>query len=121
MKNKILVILFIIIIFGLGFFSIILKDMEVSSFERRKLTTFPNLDENFTNNLEDYLLDQFPFRNKLINLKSIINRKVLNNLENNKVYVVDDNIFEKNYPLDEEKTLKFAQKINSIIENKEDK
>ena len=31
-----------------------------------------------------------------------------------------DNIFEKNYPLDEEKTLKFAQKMNSIIENKED-
>ena len=121
MKNKIFVILFIIIIFGLGFFSIILKDREVSSFERRKLTTFPNLDENFTNNLEDYLLDQFPFRNKLINLKSIINRKVLNNLENNNVYVLDDNIFEKNYPLDEEKTLKFAQKINSIIENKEDK
>ena len=50
MKNKILVILFIIIIFGLGFFSIILKDREVSSFERRKLTSFPKLDENFTNN-----------------------------------------------------------------------
>lgn len=121
MKNKILAILFIIIIFGLGILSIILKDNEISSFERRKLANFPKLDENFTNNLEDYLLDQFPFRNKLINLKSIINRKVLNNLENNNVYVVEDNIFEKNYPLDENKTLKFTQKLNSIIENKEDK
>lgn len=121
MKNKILVILFIIIIFGFCFFSIILKDINISSFERRKLVSFPKLDENFTNNLEDYLLEQFPYRNKLINLKSIINRKVLNNLENNNVYVVAHNIFEKNYPLDEEKTLKFAQKINSIIENKEDK
>ena len=121
MKNKILFILFIIIIFGLGFLSIIIKDREVSRFERRKLASFPKLDENFTNNLENYLLDQFPFRNNLINLKSIINRKVLNNLENNNVYVEDDNIFEKNYPLDEEKTLKFTQKINSIIENKEDK
>ena len=121
MKNKILAILFIIIIFGFGILSIILKNNEISSFERRELASFPKLDENFTNNLEDYLLDQFPFRNKLINLKSIINRKVLNNLENNDVYVVGDNIFEKNYPLNEDKTLKFAEKLNSIIENKEDK
>ena len=115
MKNKILTILFILVIFGFGFISIIIKDKDISSFERRKLASFPKFKKGFTEKLDDYLLDQFAFRNELINLNSILNRKVLNKIDNNDVYVIGDNIYEKNYPLNRKKTLKFTDKINYII------
>ena len=115
MKNKILTILFILVIFGFGLLSTIMKDSEISNFERRKLTSFPELKKGFTEKLDAYLLDQFAFRNELINLNSNINRKILNKIDNNDVYVIENNIYEKNYPLNEEKTLKFTDKINYII------
>ena len=87
MKNKIITILFIAIIFGIGIISVILKDTEISTFERRKLASFPEISEDFSEDLDKYLLDQFPFRNSLINLNSIINRKLLNKIDNNDVYV----------------------------------
>ena len=111
MKNKIITIVFLIIIIGLGFISIVAKDNLLSTFERRKLATFPKLDKNFTSKLDDYLLDQFVFRNKLINLNSFINRKVLNKIDNNDVYVVGDNIYDKTYPLDEKQVTNFTKKV----------
>ena len=116
MKNKIITILFIAIIFGIFVGSIFLKDIEISNFERRKLASFPEISEDFTENLDKYLLDQFPFRNSLINLNSIINRKILNKIDNNEVYVIGNNIFEINYPLDEKACRGFINKINKIIE-----
>lgn len=115
MKNKILTILFILVIFGFGLISTIMKDKGISSFERRKLASFPEFKKGFTEKLDTYLLDQFAFRNELINLNSILNRKVLDKIDNNDVYVIGDNIYEKNYPLNEERTLKFTDKINYII------
>ena len=117
MKNKIITIVFLIIIIGLGFISIVAKDNLLSTFERRKLATFPKFDKNFTSKLDDYLLDQFVFRNKLINLNSFINRKVLNKIDNNDVYVVGDNIYDKTYPLDEKQVTNFSKKVNYIINN----
>ena len=115
MKNKILTILFILVIFGFGLISTIMKDSEISSFERRKLASFPEFKKGFTEELDEYLLDQFAFRNELINLNSSLNRKILNKIDNNNVYVIENNIYEKNYPLNEEKILKFTYKINYII------
>ena len=110
MKNKIIAIIFICIIFGLSLISVFAKDNLLSTFERRKLAQFPTkIDEDFTQKLDDYLLDQFSFRNKLINLNSFINRKILNKIDNNDVYVIGDNIYDKTYPLDEKQTTKFKE------------
>ena len=117
MKNKIITIVFLIIIIGLGFISILAKDNLLSTFERRKLASFPKVDKDFTSKLDDYLLDQFVFRNKLINLNSFISRKVLNKIDNNDVYVVGDNIYDKTYPLDEKQITNFSKKVNYIIDN----
>lgn len=118
MKNKIIAIIFICIIFGFSLISIFAKDNLLSTFERRKLAQFPTkIDEDFTKDLDDYLLDQFWLRNKLINLNSFINRKILNKIDNNDVYVVGDNIFDKTYPLDEKQTTKFTEKVNYIVNN----
>lgn len=117
MKNKVITIVFLIIIIGLGFISILAKDNLLSNFERRKLATFPKLDKDFTTKLDDYLLDQFVFRNKLINLNSFVNRKILNKIDNNDVYVVGDTIYDKTYPLDEKQVTNFTKKVNYIINN----
>ena len=117
MKNKIIAIIFICVIFGFSLVSILAKDNTLSSFERRKLAQFPKLDKEFTKNLDDYLLDQFVLRNQLINLNSYINRKILNKIDNNNVYVIGDNIYDKTYPLNEKQTINFTKKINYIIEN----
>ena len=117
MKNKIITIVFLIIIIGLGFISILAKDNLLSTFERRKLAQFPKFDKDFSSKLDDYLLDQFVFRNKLINLNSFINRKVLNKIDNNDVYVIGDNIYDKTYPLDEKQVTNFSKKVNYIIDN----
>ena len=118
MKNKIISIIFIIIIFGLGLASILFEDKLISTVERRKLAQFPtNIDEQFTENLDEYLIDQFAFRDKFINLNANINRKILQKNDDNDVYVLANNIFEKNYPLNTEKCTKFTEKINYVIDN----
>lgn len=117
MKNKIISIIFLLIITGFGLASILLKDTILSSFERRKLAQFPEIGKNFTTNLDEYLLDQFAFRNEFIKLNSFISRNILGKIDDNDVYVIDDNIYDKTYPLDEKNCKAFSNKVNYIAEN----
>ena len=72
MKEKIMVVTFLIIIFSALIAFICIPDVELSYFERRNLTQFPtDFDEDFTEELDDYILDQFPLRNSLIKLNSL--------------------------------------------------
>lgn len=73
---------------------------EFSLQERRRLMTKETLKENFTGNLDDYMTDQFPFRDKFLELSQIFNRYLLNNQEDNDVYTKYGYIIEKMYPLD---------------------
>ena len=57
MKNKIITVVFLIIIIGLGFISILAKDNYLSKFERRKLAGFPKFDKDFT--IHNFLFCQF--------------------------------------------------------------
>ena len=117
MKNKVLTIFFLIIVFGLGAVSICIKDILVSKFERRTLTQFPTeLDEDFTKDLDDYLVDQFAYRNQFISLNSNLNRNMLNKIDDKDVYIIDNNIYEINYPLNEKNTIDFTTKMNYITE-----
>jgi len=114
MKEKIIAIGFSIIIISVGLISFILKDNKISLIERRKLTTTSDVSKDFFDNIEDYLSDQFPLRNELLSLNSSYERDILGNKEKNDVYVVDDIIYEKNYPLNEKSVNNFVNKINYI-------
>ena len=116
MKQKIISITFVVFIIGLSLLSFILKDNELSKFERRKLAQIPKLNKNFIENLDNYILDQFPFRNEFINLNSNINRNILQMTGYNDVYVIDNVIYEINYPLSDKQCIDFCNKINYIIE-----
>ena len=114
MKEKIIAIGFSIIIISVGLISFILKDNKISLIERRKLTTTSDVSKDFFDNIEDYLSDQFPLRNELLSLNSSYERDILGNKEKNDVYVIDDIIYEKNYPLNEKSVNNFVNKINYI-------
>lgn len=117
MKNKIISIIFLCIIVAVGIYSIILKDTIISNNERRKLAQFPEFNKDFIENLDKYLLDQFPFREQLITLNSFINTRILNKIDNNDVYVIDNNIYDKMYPANEKNYINFTKKVNYIVDN----
>ena len=116
MKDKILTIIFIICIYSLSLIIIFTKDKELSKYERRKLLTRESLSSSFTENIDTYLSDQFPLRDKLISLNSLYERKLLNIKDSKSAYIYDDFIIEKNYPLDEKSLENYIEKINYISE-----
>lgn len=115
MKNKIMTILFLVIVFGLGSLSILKEDIDVSMFERRKLARFPKeYSDNYTSKLDNYFVDQIAYRNEFISLNSNINRNLFGIKDDKNVYVINDNIYEINYPLNEENCINFCEKMNYI-------
>jgi len=118
MKNKIITIIFILIIFSFLIAFILIPDVQISTDERRKLASFPQkLDSDFSENLDNYIIDQFPLRKEFINLNSKISRNLLGIKSHNDVYVVNDIIYDMEYPLDLKQLNNFTNKINYIIEN----
>ncbi len=114
MKDKIQVAIFITIIFSLSILTFI-NNEELSKNERRKLTTKEELKEDFIENLDDYLSDQFPLRDNLIQINSIYEREILNIKDSKNAYIYKDYIIEKTYPLNENSIKDFNSKINYII------
>lgn len=97
MKHKIITFLFIIYIFIFSILGIITKDNQISTSERRKLSTFPEF--TFTNEyvtkLDKYLLDHFPLRDTFRSIKASYNYNVLKKLDNNNIYLQDNYIDRK--------------------------
>ena len=75
MKNKIFVITFFIILYGILLLSIISKKEDISYTERRRLKEYPKYEMNieYSKDLEKYLLDHFPFRDNLRRVKTFVN------------------------------------------------
>lgn len=117
MKEKVITLIFVGIIFSFSLFTLIIKDRDISIMERRKLANAKILKDDFNENLDEYLSDQFFTRDSFLTLNSIFNRYVLNNKEYNDVYLKDDYIFEKNYPLDNNSIDNFIKKLNFVKDN----
>ncbi len=115
MKNKIITITFLIMIGLMFVLFIVLPDTELSYFERRRLAKFPT--EFDSTKMDDYLLDQFPFRNGFIKLNSLINRNVYSKLDTNNVYVVGEQLVDKLYPINQKEVDSFVNKMNYIWAN----
>ena len=114
MKNKIITFIFIIYILTFSILGIIFKDKEISFQERRKLETFPKftLTSEYVNNLDKYLLDHFPFRETFRSIKANFNYKILNKLDNNNIYLLNNSIYKSNYPTNKKSISNFINKIN---------
>lgn len=120
MKDKFISLSFISVLIGFFILNIFLPDKEISPAERRKLKLFPNItleklaEGKTMQDFENYTLDQFAFRDKFRGLKASIELNVLNKLDNNNIFLLDNNIFKIDYLLKEKEVLNFASKLNNI-------
>ena len=119
--NLITIIIFIVIIFGLSISSIFKEPGEISMSERRKLAQSPEIsmeeifNGNFTEGYRDFLQDQAVFREEFRAVKSFVERMILLKKENNEVYIVDNNLFDKFYGINQRYIDRAATLINDII------
>ncbi|MBQ6996881.1 MAG: hypothetical protein IJO72_02540 [Oscillospiraceae bacterium] len=106
---------------GLAGWAWLRPETEFSATERRELAKLPELswetflDGSFVSKFESYTLDQFPLRNGFRSLKALTQYKLLNQLDNNGIYIVDGSAAALDYPLNEdsvEHALKVFGKIN---------
>ena len=81
--------------------------------ERRPLAQLPRLTADtlfsgkFAESFEDFTLDQFPLRDTFRQVKSIIHYYVLNQSDNNGIYLVQDTVAKLEYPLNQS-SVKYA-------------
>ncbi|XMB86102.1 DHHW family protein [Mycoplasmatota bacterium WC44] len=122
MKSKIITFVFIFYILGVGLINIVSPTHDLSYSERRKFAQFPDIsidnifNGKFDEDFEKYSLDQFIFRDGFRKVKSFIELKILNKTDNNNIYVIDGNIFKKEYPLNVDSVYDISYKINAINE-----
>ena len=105
---------------GLALAAWLLPETQFSMTERRELASFPEisgeklLDGSFMSEFEDYSLDQFPLRNRFRSLKAGVQYFVLNQKDNNGIYLAQGHTAALEYPLNEasvEHALKVFGKI----------
>ena len=97
-------------------------DKSVSASERRPLEQFPELSldtvmsGSFMSDFEDYSVDQFPIRDSFRTLKAVTGYYVLNQMDNNGVYLVDGQASKLEYPINDESLDYFAKRLQYIYD-----
>jgi len=95
---------------------------EFSDAERRPLDQMPQINGQtllggkFMEQFEDYTLDQFPLRDGFRQLKSLFHYYVLNQKDNNGIYIADGYAAEMEYPLDGDSLQRALQQFNKVYE-----
>lgn len=117
MKSKVVTIIFAIYILSFSIFGIILKDEEISKSERRKLKKFPefSLSSKYINDVDKYFLDHFPLRESFRSIKASFNYNILNQFDNNGIYLKDNYIFKSEYPTNKKSVNNFINNITATI------
>ena len=119
--NLVVVTVFITFIFGLTAADLVAAPAEVSVAERRKLAQCPEfsleraLDGRFARDYARFLQDQVVFRDGFRAIKAFVELSVLRKSENNGVYVVDGNLYDKFYGINERYIERAADLIDRII------
>ena len=117
MKEKILSITFVVIMCLFMCISIISPDKKVSVSERRNLISFPviQLDSiingDFFENLDKYLVEQFPFRDLFRNIKGIVSNKIFQKFDEDGIFIKNNVIYQIEPNLD----LKSVKHLTSLI------
>ena len=121
-RNIATVAVFFLMIVGAMLLHIITPDKEISESERRKLDQLPEISAStvfnaqFSVDMEDYLLDQFPLRDEFRTIKSIAHLYLLCQADNNGIYITSDGVSKIEHPIDEKQVQLAVDKINSINE-----
>jgi len=123
MKNRVLSILFIIMIFSIMLLGIIIPDKDISISERRKLAKFPNIkietiiNGDFFEELNDYLVEQFPLRDLFRSIKGSISSNIFKKKDEDGVFVQDNAIYQLDPNLNDKSIQHFTELLNKIKNN----
>ena len=115
-------ILFFVLITGFMIINVIKPDLKFSYSERRKLKAVPEysfeklMEGKLFEEFEKYTLDQFILRDAFRSLKAYFVYYALFQKDNNKIYIVNNNINKMDYPLDVNSVINAATKFNEIYE-----
>ena len=113
MRNKIISFGFIFILLLFFIINIFQNDKEISVSERRVLTQLPEISK-FTEDFEEYAVDQFWGRDFFRKVKNIYNTNILLQKDTNGYFEKDGAIYKIEYPLKPENIKKSTDKINQI-------
>jgi len=120
--NLITITLFFAVILSVFLLNIILPDGEISKWERRKLTQFPEVtaesvfSSEFFTSFQSYSDDQFLLRDNFRVINSFIRRNILLQRDVNGLYIEKGYIFSMDEKLNEKSVNNFVKKTNEIIE-----
>ncbi len=123
-QSRLITALFCIYIFGFGIAQFLLPDRTFSEQENRYLTQFqaPTLstlkDGSFMTSFENYIIDQFPLRDKWIQMKAQSER-LIGKQENNKVYLGVDGqtLFTQFQSIDASDLQARVEGVNTLADN----
>ena len=121
-KNIVITFLFMTIFIGFFLFNVLTPAKEVSSSERRSLKQFPQIswkrviETDFMADFDDYVLDQFIFRDQFRRIKAKTELNLLNKKDINDLFVYKGFIFKKLYPLDEDSVIITTNRMKQIEE-----
>ena len=119
--NLITTTIFIIVICGLTVPDLFKEPAEISISERRKLAQSPEIsvetifNGSYAEDYREFLQDQAVFREDFRAIKSFVERKILLKKENNEVYVVDNNLYDKFYGINQRYIERAATLIDKIV------
>lgn len=115
--NYLLIISFLAIIFTIPILGIIMPNKKVSMAENRELQGFPDLNQaglgDLTEKLDNYFLDQFPYRDLLINIYTKM-QLVIKGTEIRNAIILDDWLFIRDYHIDKDSLEELAKAMEKI-------
>lgn len=121
-KSIATIAVFAAILIGFSAAHFILADSELSYAERRRLKQAPEfsaediLSGEYMEDLDEYMVDQFPLRNELRSVKAAVKYNVLKQKDNNDIFIVHDHASKIDKVLNENQLLYGMDKIAAVRE-----
>ena len=120
MKNKLLTIAFMVMLCGMFVLNLVVKDVDVSSTERRTLMQFPKVtleilwSGEWMDDFEDYANDQFVGRDFLSTVQGFMRTVLLQQKDMDGLFMKDGVIYKMDYKVNEGSVAHFVDVIESI-------
>lgn len=122
LKYLLVPFVFVLIISSLTLSLFIMPDKDISVWERRRLQQLPEISYQslskgtFMRNFETYLTDQFPLRDSFRTLKAKFHFEILNQKDNNGIYVIDGNAGKLDGKINNASVTDFTKKMNALYD-----